>query len=210
MSSFWAWLFYGRGAPCEQTPHVADQPDAAIVGEVGPEVIAPSRAGATAKPAELTRKQKIAAAIAAACTVVLPLTSSSEGLRTSPYRDPAGIQTVCYGETQLEMRVYSADECGAMLRARLAKDYAPPIVRCVQGITLPERKFVFAALIDASYNAGADAVCKSRMVKAINAGDWKRGCELFPGWYVTAKGKVYPGLVRRRLAERDLCVRGTS
>jgi lysozyme len=161
-------------------------------------------------PGELSRGQKIAAAIAAACIVVLPLTSQSEGLRTTPYRDPAGIKTVCYGETQLKMRVYSKDECGVMLRTRLAKSYAPPLVKCVVGITVPRRKAVFAALIDASYNAGPAAVCKSRMVKKINAGDWKGGCNAFPGWYVTAGGKVYQGLVRRRIAERNLCLQGAS
>lgn len=200
MASFWAWLFYGsRGPACSQTPASSAEP-----------VPAPQPVSPQPKPAELTRAEKIGAAIAAACAVVLPLTSSSEGLRTTPYRDPAGIRTVCYGETQLEMRVYSADECGAMLRSRLAKSYAPPIVKCVVGVTEPRRVYAFAALIDASYNAGPAAVCKSRMVKAINAGDWKAGCNAFPGWYVTAKGKVYPGLVKRRIAERDLCLKSAQ
>jgi lysozyme len=154
----------------------------------------------------LSSKQRAGAAIAAACLVAAPLTAAFEGLRTKPYLDPAGIQTVCYGETEREMRVYTADECGSLLRQRLAKDYAPKVLACLPQVA--DRKAVFAALIDASYNAGPKAVCNSRMATSIRAGQWRAACDGFSGWYVTAKGKRLPGLVRRREAERNLCRSG--
>lgn len=147
-----------------------------------------------------------AAAIAAACLVCVPLTAQFEGLRTKPYRDPVGIPTVCYGETNVAMRAYSTDECGRLLRDQLRRVYAPRVAACLPQLTRPERKHEFAALIDASYNAGPAAVCKSRMARAIVAGNWRAACDGLEGWYVTARGVRLPGLVRRRQAERRLCL----
>jgi lysozyme len=158
-------------------------------------------------------KGAIAAIIAAACACATPFIMASEGLRTKPYLDPVKIPTVCYGETQVEMRVYTKDECGAMLRERLGKLYAPKVLACLPGLSAPERKHEFAALIDSSYNAGPVAVCNSRMAAHMRAGRWVEGCNSLEGWYVTARDrrtgvrKSYPGLVRRRIEMKHLCLR---
>lgn len=162
-------------------------------------------------PDAATRKApKASIVIAAAVAVAAPLTASFEGLRTHPYRDPAPKHTltVCYGETNVPMRVYSADECGAMLRAHLGKIYAPAIARCLPQVVTPERKFVFAALIDASYNAGPGNVCrKSPMAARIRRGAWSHVCEGFIGWHTLPGTAAHNGLVRRRVVERSLCLR---
>lgn len=147
-----------------------------------------------------------APAIIAAVALVAALTASSEGLRTKPYRDPVGIPTVCYGDTEVQMRTYSANECANLLIARLQRDYAPAVLACVPALS--DHRYAFAASIDAAYNAGKAAFCRSRMARSFNAGQWRQGCEGFRGWYVTAGGKVYSGLVRRREAERSLCLSG--
>jgi lysozyme len=152
---------------------------------------------------------KAPAAIAAALLLSVPLTSAFEGLRTKPYSDPGdGRKTVCYGETEREMRRYTPDECAVLLQARQAKDYAPSVVICVPSIA--DKPNALAASIDAAYNAGVKAFCKSQMARRFNADDWAGGCNAFRGWYVTAKGKALPGLVRRREAERALCLRGAA
>lgn len=157
----------------------------------------------------LSTKQK-AAAIAAACALCVPLTASFEGLRTHPYKDVTGTSTVCYGDTQVPMRVYSSDQCGAFLRRKLARAYAPYLLRCVPEFIEPEHKRAFAALLDASYNAGWPAACKSRMAAAFNRGLWRTACDGFPGWYTTSKGRPLAVLVRRRGAERYLCITGIA
>ena len=145
-----------------------------------------------------------AAAIAAAVLTVAPFVTQREGVVAHVYRDPVGIRTVCVGETQgIENRVYSRDECGLMLRKRLANDYAPGILNCVPGLV--DRPKAFAALIDFSYNGGIRAACKSPMAKAFNAGQWGKGCDAFSGYYVTARGVKLRGLVLRREGERLLC-----
>ena len=145
------------------------------------------------------------AAIALAVAAVAPFLTAKEGVVTHPYRDPVGIPTVCVGETQnIEARNYSRDECGLMLRKRLAIDYAPGILNCVPGLV--DRPKAFAALLDFSYNGGIRAACKSPMAAHFRAGQWQRGCDAFRGYYVTARGVKLRGLVVRREGERLLCM----
>lgn len=160
---------------------------------------------------DATGAGKIGAAIGAAVLISASVTAGFEGLRTKPYYDPAHIQTVCYGETERAMRTYSPAACLAMLKDRQAADYAPAIARCVSGFADPRHRYAFAASIDAAYNAGIAAFCRSRMARAFNGGDWTGGCDLFRGWHATARinGKPTPlkGLQRRREAERALCLK---
>jgi lysozyme len=154
----------------------------------------------------------VLAAILAAVGVASTLTEPSEGLRLRPYYDPAMIRSYCFGETEnVEERLYSKEECASRLRARMARDYAPAILGCVPAFADPKRRNAFAASIDASYNAGSLAFCRSPMAKAFNAGRWTEGCAAFKGWYVSARNRrtgvrtVLPGLVKRRNAEAALC-----
>lgn len=157
----------------------------------------------------------IAAIIAAAVLVCIPLTATSEGERLRPYRDPAHIVTWCDGETQGRPKgAYSSAECRAMLQNRLARDYAPGIAECLPQLADPRRIKIFAAFLDASYNAGIAAVCKSRMAASVRAGRLEQACAGFIGWYVTARDRrtgariQLRGLVIRRAREAALCREG--
>lgn len=152
-------------------------------------------------------KQKAAALIAAACLVAAPVTASFEGLRTHPYRDPAPkhTMTVCYGETQVKMNVYTPDECRMMLEADQRREYAPAVLKCTPGIG--PKVNLFASAIDAAWNAGPSNFCKSPMAAAFNRGAWATGCNAYRGWHVAPGGKLLPGLVRRRETERTLCLK---
>lgn len=154
-------------------------------------------------------------AIAAAVALAAPLAQEHEGYRGRAYLDPAGILTQCYGETQAidPARIYSRDECAIKLRARMARDYAPALARCMPtlvGPDWPRLTPVFGAALDAAYNTGPAPVCR-RMGPLINAGRIAQACASLIGWYTTARDrrtgvrKQYPGLVRRRLDEAALC-----
>jgi len=139
------------------------------------------------------------------------LTESNEGYSGKAYWDRYGkVWTQCFGETAgvRPDLIYSKTECAVKLRARMAKDFAPVIVRCVPDFADPAHKWAFGASIDASYNAGPAAFCKSRMAKAFNAGQWLDGCRSFVGWYETAGGVKLAGLVRRRREEMTYCMTG--
>jgi lysozyme len=171
----------------------------------------------------------ICVAAAAAC---LQLTRSSEGERLRPYRDPANIVTWCYGETQGRPQArYTSDQCAALLDQRLARDYAPKIVGCMPELADQRRVKVFAALLDAAYNAGPGAVCSSPMKAYVRAGQFSAACAAFYDWFTTARyrgkpqpaaamirsgwqwdgrawRKTLPGLVTRRSKEARLCMDG--
>lgn len=163
------------------------------------------------EPKKAAPKAGVAAAIVAAVAIAAPVAMHFEGLRTKPYRDPVGIPTVCYGETQRAMRTYTPDECAVMLQARQARDYAPQVLQCVPGLADRSRINAFAASTDFAYNAGVRTFCRSSMAKAFNAGRWADGCRAF-GLYDKARlnGRlvVLRGLARRRTAETALCLKG--
>jgi lysozyme len=168
-------------------------------------------------------KLGIAAAIAAAVAIAAPLAMKWEGYAPKQYLDPAKIPTWCYGETEKRLSedpayIYSKAECATLLRARMAKDYAPRLIECLPQLRESDKiaRFVGGALLDASYNAGWAAVCKSRMAQHIRAGDLYSGCISLEGWYVTARNRrtgeriKLRGLVNRRLDEKRVCLQGVS
>jgi len=139
------------------------------------------------------------------------LTQPNEGYVGKAYLDPAGYLTQCYGERKVDPSViYSKDQCATKLRTRMAKDYAPAIIKCVPDFADPANRLAFGSALDASYNAGPVAVCRSPMARAFLAGDWRTGCEAYPGWYDTARGVQYPGLVKRRGEEMSYCLTGKA
>lgn len=57
----------------------------------------------------------IAAAAGGAISAALVLIPAYEGVEYRPYRDVAGVLTVCYGHTGSDIqagKIYTADECG--------------------------------------------------------------------------------------------------
>lgn len=155
-------------------------------------------------------KQKTLAAILAACAVAAPVTASFEGLRTHPYRDPAPkhTMTVCYGETRVKMKVYTPDECRMMLEADQKREYAPAVLKCAP--TIAGKVDIFAAAIDAAYNAGPGSFCKSPMAAAFNRSQWGAGCNAYRGWHDLPGTAAHNGLARRRETERTLCLKDVA
>lgn len=156
------------------------------------------------------------AGVIAATVTFLP---AWEGMDKVAKRDMIGTGhpiTYCYGQTSEFGAVkvgtqFNKQECDQKLAESLPKylDQTGPCVR----VPVPVK--TMAALLDAAYNAGPAAVCRSPMVARINAGDIKGGCDAFRGWYVRSAGQERKGLVARRSgigdgrkSERDLCLEG--
>ena len=59
------------------------------------------------------------------------------------------------------------------------------------------------ALVDFAYNLGFNALKSSTLMSKVNAGDFNGAANEFTRW-VYAGGKVLPGLVKRREAEKQL------
>lgn len=146
----------------------------------------------------------VGVAVAAATAVATPIIATWEGKANDPYPDLAGLATVCYGETRVEMRSYTDAECEMMLR-RAVEDFAREVLACTPG--LAAHPYQLAAATSLAYNIGVGAYCKSTVARKFNAGDLAGACYGFAAWkYV--KGKVVQGLVNRRAAETELCLVG--
>ena len=117
-----------------------------------------------------------------------------------PYQDVAGVWTVCYGETSVEMRVYTEIECQAMLERRLKYFNRIMLKHVTVHLTVMEQ----IALTSFVYNFGETKYAGSTMLRLLNAGDRTGACAQLSRW-VLADGKVWAGLVNRREAEQILC-----
>ncbi len=143
-------------------------------------------------------------------TVAVTLVAGFEGYVGHPYRDSVGVETICYGQTASDhadfSKIYTKSECMEMLGKDLPK-YDAPLQRCLLPAVydnLPLHRH--AALVSLAYNIGAAGVCRSSIVRYLNAGQVTRACNAFL-LYDRAGGRVLAGLVRRRKAERAWCLR---
>ena len=152
----------------------------------------------------LKRAGVVGGSLVAALGLAVPMVQQFEGLETKPYNDVVGVKSVCFGETTGQNRTYTPDECSVLLVARLASDYAPAVITCVP--TLADRPNQLAASLSLAYNIGTGAFCRSTAAKRFNAGDWKGGCDAFLMWRFAGHREL-PGLVKRRAAERALCLK---
>ena len=147
----------------------------------------------------LQRHRGKAAAVALCATVVCGF----EGMRHIVYHDVIGVPTYCVGETRNPRpgHVYSTEECMNILEGRLA-EFQRGVNACVH-VDVPDTRE--AALVSLAYNIGTGAFCRSSVVRDLNEGRIREACNDFLK-FDRAGGVVFPGLVRRREAERKLCL----
>jgi lysozyme len=157
------------------------------------------------------------AAVIAAATSILIVWEGTDLVAKKDMIGTGHPMTYCHGQTDEFGTVkagtrFTPAQCKDLLAKSLPK-YLTPLQKCVTR-ELPVK--TMAALLDAAYNAGPAAVCRSPMVKKMNAGDIEGGCRAFKGWYVRSDGQVRRGLVARRsglpgdkrVNEMQLCLQG--
>lgn len=126
-----------------------------------------------------------------------------EGCRLVAYLCPAGVPTIGYGHTtdvRLGQRI-SQHQADTMLESDLELFYEPPVTRLLKDI--PHTENAYAALVSFAYNLGVNALAGSTLLKKYKAGGPLAAATEFAKWNKAA-GKVLPGLVKRRAAEREL------
>ena len=126
--------------------------------------------------------------------------------RAYPYICPAGFWTIGYGHlcdpkhppiTEAEAEVYLANDLQTALAATLR--YCP--------VLATEHEGRLAAIADFTFNLGAGRLQTSTLRRRINQRDWLAAGQELRRW-VYGGGKVLPGLVSRREAEKNWLVRG--
>jgi lysozyme len=141
----------------------------------------------------------------------LDLIMSAEGFVNHWYPDPAhgwAVPTCCYGHTDAagapkyvdtKSKSFTKSE-GAAILLRDLEAYERDVLELVK---VPINENQKGALTSFDYNLGRSNLAKSTLLKKLNKGDYEGAANEFGKW-TRANGKVLPGLVTRRAAERAL------
>lgn len=130
------------------------------------------------------------------------LTRHFEGLRLAAYRDLAGVWTVGYGHTGPDV-VEGMTITEAEAELLLGHDVAVAAACVEAAVAVDLTQGQFDALVDFVFNLGCGALRGSTLLRRVNAGEFALAAAEFSRW-THAGGAVVPGLLARRLAEREL------
>lgn len=132
----------------------------------------------------------------------LALIREFEGCKLTAYYCPAGVLTIGMGSTT---DVHPGQRITLPQAIQRLQDDLQSAENCVNhslpGVHLTQGEF--DALVSFVFNLGPAAFRGSTLYKLLLAGEMDAAAEEFPKWK-HAGGKVLPGLVARRAAERAL------
>jgi lysozyme len=128
------------------------------------------------------------------------LTEASEGCRLKAYQDTGGVWTIGYGHTS---GVRSGQVITFPLAVTLLKHDMQSAANFVNSHALPCTQGQFDALTDFVFNVGPGQFLSSHLLKYHKTGEHEKAAAEFPKWKYD-NGKIEPGLVTRRAAERSL------
>lgn len=138
--------------------------------------------------------------------ICVPMVMAAEGMVLVASRDPVGIPTGCFGETEgvrLGER-YTRAQCTDALTDRLIT-YHDYVHQCLP--TAFMGPYAEAAITSFTYNVGKQALCSSTLAKKLNAND-PTACEELKRWVYAGPLRIkLRGLVKRRAKEYAFCVR---
>ena len=131
----------------------------------------------------------------------IALIKEFEGLRLKAYKCPGGVWTIGYGHT-------AGVRPGMVITEAQAEEYLMADLiafeKHLNGLGLALNQNQFDALISFIYNVGTGNFSSSTMLRKVKANPLDNSImDEFLRW-VYSKGRVLPGLQRRRLAEMKL------
>lgn len=129
-----------------------------------------------------------------------------EGLRLNSYQDSVGVWTIGYGTTRINNAPVTS---GMTITSKQAEEYllsdlntkfVPSIQRNVRALITQS---MFDSLCCFTYNVGPGNLNKSTLLKDLNSSKYLDAASGFSQW-TKAGGVELAGLVKRRIAEKDL------
>ena len=138
----------------------------------------------------------------------LELIGNAESCRRDPYVCPAGVLTDGMGNTHGVMPgTVKSDEQIAAEWERNILDAESCVNRYANGKNLSDD--TFSAVTSITFNVGCPTVKQSTMFALFREkkSAWPLACNQFPRWVYAGK-TILPGLVKRRDAEKQLCLDG--
>ena len=137
----------------------------------------------------------------------LALLSNLEGCRLNPYQCSAGVWTSGIGHTAgvkpaqaITEHIAAQNLISDVLMTERAVD------KCMS-VAMPQP--VYDAVVSFAFNVGTGATCHSTLAVFINKGEWDKACQQLPRW-VFVNGVKSGGLINRRAAELNHCLKGAS
>lgn len=138
----------------------------------------------------------------------LTLIKQFEGLSLKPYLDVVNIPTIGWGSTYypdgkkvtIQDKEITEQKACEILEYIANKDFGSNINKVVK---VPLNQNQFDSLVSFSYNIGTKNFNWSTLLKKLNLSDYKGASLEFARWNQSS-GKVLNGLVKRRLAEKEL------
>lgn len=131
----------------------------------------------------------------------LDLIKRAEGCKLKAYLCPAGIPTIGYGETRSVKLGMTITQAEAEQRLIESYDEFEAGVNKLVDVDINENQL--GALVSFAYNLGLGNLKKSDLLKFVNQKQFKTAAMQFGKW-IRGGGKILPGLVTRREAERVL------
>jgi lysozyme len=156
-------------------------------------------------------RSKVAAA-AAVCALAGACLAPFEGRVLHTYPDAVygwKLPTACDGHTGPELRpgqTFTPAECDELRAADLRKTY-DALAPCFHEAKVSDNEM--AAYLSLAFNVGAGAICRSSIPDKLLTGRHGEACNTILQ-FNRAGGRVLAGLTRRRAAERDLCLKGST
>lgn len=135
----------------------------------------------------------------------IDLIKKYEGFRPQSYQDSVGVWTIGYGTTRINGQPVKAgmtiteDQALQLVQQEVNKLWSQ--IESILKVNLNDNQM--NALIDFAYNLGFGSLKNSTLMRLVNESKFEEAANQFPRW-VYAGGKVLPGLVKRREAERQL------
>ena len=125
-----------------------------------------------------------------------------EGCKLETYKCPAGIPTIGYGHTGMDVSIGMRITDGQAERL-LAKDCGKTehFINALVDVQLNQNQF--DALVSFTFNVGVGALEDSTLLKKLNSKDYNGAKLEFLRWNKAA-GKVLHGLTARRIEESEL------
>lgn len=125
-----------------------------------------------------------------------------EGFRANAYQDVAGVWTIGYGDTRNAAPGVTCSEAQASAWLEAALSDVEAVLNNETVVSAPLTQGQFDALADFAYNLGSGSLLRSTLLRLVNDGELVAAAAEFPKW-AYSRGRVLPGLMKRRLAERD-------
>ena len=131
----------------------------------------------------------------------LALDKKYEGCSLIAYQDPVGVWTIGYGHTEgVRPKMQITQEQADQWLEEDLQAVADGVQNEVDVTLTPNQ---FSALVSFAYNVGLTALQDSTLLQYVNRKNFAMAADQFERW-VYAGGRVLPGLVARRQAEKAL------